>query len=380
MNRTRYVALGGFCGLAWAAALRGWMAQLAAGASSVSWLTFLLVLLPGTAVGMLLGWAAHLRASGVRRPRRLIFAPVLFATALLDPVIFAGLIRDGTGGGALMVVATALTTAFVVSHRGFSIARVASALVALPGLVLLTFMGAMAGPVTSARGAWVCLYGLSLILLLCLASALPYAATARVSSVVIGGLCGLAWAAALRAFMAEIAGPSSEVHWVDTFLFVLLPGVLAGALLGWAWQLQRTGGRPRLWLLSLSPLLFAAVLFSDPLDIGSLLDDGIGGGALGVPLIGILGGYAASGRGSAVRRAIAGAVFVAGLGVWAVTASDVGGPEFALTTQHGLWATLLYWSLLISMALAVSVPLRTAAPERTAPATVDGARGIASPA
>jgi hypothetical protein len=321
MTRSRSIALGGFCGLAWAAALRGWMAQLAAGEYPVSWLTFLLFLLPGTAVGMLLGGAAYVRASGGRPPRRLIFAPVLLAT----------------------------------------------------GLVLLTFMGAMAGPVTSARGAWLCLSGLSLILLLCLASALPFAAPTRVSPVVVGGLSGLAWAGALRAFMAEIAGPASEVHWVNTFLFVLLPGVLAGALLGWAWQLQRTGGRPRLWLLSLSPLLFAAVLFSNPLDIGSLLDDGIGGGALGVPLIGILGGYAASGRSSAVRRGMAGAIFLAGLGVWAMTASDVGGPEFALTTPHGLWATLLYWSLLISMALAVSVPLRTAVPERPAPATVDGA-------
>ena len=51
---------------------------------------------------------------------------------------------------------------------------------------------------------------------------------------------------------------------------------------------------------------------------------------------------------------------MAGLAVWAVTATDVGGPGFALTTPHGLWATLLYWTLLISLALATSAPMRHA--------------------
>ena len=372
MTRARYVTLGGFCGLAWAAALRAWMVQLTAGASSFSWLTFLLVLLPGTAVGMLLGWAAYLRASGLRPPRRLIFAPVLFASALLDPVIFVGLIREGIGGGSLMVVATALSAGFVLSRRGFSVARVACALVAMLGVLMLGLIGTMAGPASSPRGVWVCLFGLSLILLLCLASALPYPAVrpspGPVSFALLGGLCGLAWACALRGFMSEVAGPESEVHWVNTFGFILLPGVLAGALLGWGEHLRRTGGRPHLRLLSLSPLLFAAILLSDPLDISSLLDDGVGGGALGVPLIGILGGYAAAGRGSPVRRAVAGLIFVAGLAVWAVTATAVGGPGFALTTPHGLWATLLYWTLLISLALAASAPMREAVVPETMPA------------
>jgi hypothetical protein len=337
------------------------MVQLAAGTSSFSWLTFLLVLLPGTAVGALLGWAAYLRASHLRRPRWLIFAPVLFATALLDPVIFIGLIREGIGGGSLMVVATALASGFVLSRRGFSLARVACALVAVLGLLMLTGMGSMAAPITSARGAWVSLYGLSLILLLCLAAELPYPSSARVPFVLLGGLCGLAWACALRAFMSEVAGPGSEVHWINTFGFILLPGVLAGALIGWGEHLRRSGGHPHLRLLSLSPLLFAAVLLSDPLDFSSLLDDGVGGGAVGVPVIGILGGYAAAGR-SSIRRAIAGLIFVAGLAVWAVTATDVGGPGFALTTPHGLWVTLLYWNLLIILALAASVPMRPGGP------------------
>jgi hypothetical protein len=83
-------------------------------------------------------------------------------------------------------------------------------------------------------------------------------------------------------------------------------------------------GRPHWRLLSLSPPLFVAVLLSNPLDLSSLLDDGIGGAAIGVPLIGILGGHAASGRGSPRRRAAAGLVFLTGLAVWALTATDVG--------------------------------------------------------
>jgi hypothetical protein len=357
-----YVGLGGLCGLTWTAALRGWMVQLAGSESSFSWLTFLLVLLPGVAVGMLLGWAAYLRANGLRQSRWLVFAPMLFASALLDPEIFAAFIRDGQGGGALMVVATALAGGLVLSRSGFSAVRAASGLVTLLGLLLLGFMGTMAAPVSSPRGAWVCLYGLSLILLLCLASALPYPAVRGApgpwSFAVLGGLCGLAWSCALRSFMSEVAGAESDVHWVNTFGFVLLPGVLAGALLGWGEHLRRTGGRPHWRLLSLSPLLFVAVLLSNPLDLPSLFDDGIGGGAIGVPLIGILGGYAACGRGSPLRRAAAGLVFLTGLVVWALTATKVGGHDFALTTPHGLWATLLYYTLLVTLALAASVPLR----------------------
>jgi hypothetical protein len=35
--------------------------------------------------------------------------------------------------------------------------------------------------------------------------------------VLVGALCGLAWAAAFRAFMAEIAGGTSRFEWYGTF-------------------------------------------------------------------------------------------------------------------------------------------------------------------
>ena len=68
---TRYLVIGGLCGLAWAAGLRGWMAELAAGGSEskVTWMTLVLLLLPGTIIGALLGWSAYLRSKGVRGSR-----------------------------------------------------------------------------------------------------------------------------------------------------------------------------------------------------------------------------------------------------------------------------------------------------------------------
>jgi len=53
-------------------------------------------------------------------------------------------------------------------------------------------------------------------------------------ALVVGGLCGLAWAAGLRGFMAQIAGSESTVDWAGTFGWILLPGIGVGALLGWA--------------------------------------------------------------------------------------------------------------------------------------------------
>ena len=81
--------------------------------------------------------------------------------------------------------------------------------------------------------------------------------------VLLGGLCGLGWAAGLRGFMAQIVHENSSVGWSGTFGYVLLPGMVIGLMLGWAEHLRRTGGRRHWRWLALSPLLFAAVLFSE---------------------------------------------------------------------------------------------------------------------
>lgn len=376
------VLVGGLLGLLWAAGLRSWMAQLVGAGSSFSWLTFVLVLLPGAVVGALLGRAAHGRAQRTRTARRLALAPVLFASALLDPQIFAAFIHTGEGGGALMVVLTALSGGFVLGRRRWSLGRVLAVLPAACGLLLLTLIGTMAAPVTSPRGAWVCLFGLTFMLVLCAAAALPYppptqSSTSRhtVRYVALGGVVGLAWACALRGFMAEVAGTESGVDWMGTFVFILLPGLLVGGLLGWAAHLRATGDPRYRKRLALSPLLFSAVLFSDPSDPLAILEDGVGAGALAVPLIAIAGGYAVCGRGRVMPRAVAGAVALSSVPIWALTAPSVGGPGFALGTPHGLWAAVLYLGLLAALALGASIPLRHAVGETRVVRAPAGRRG-----
>ncbi len=80
-----YPLAGGLGGLAWASALRGWMVELAGPTESeVTWLTFLLVLSPGTMVGVAFGRAAHLRSAGRQASRAIVLAPLLLASAILD--------------------------------------------------------------------------------------------------------------------------------------------------------------------------------------------------------------------------------------------------------------------------------------------------------
>lgn len=43
---------------------------------------------------------------------------------------------------------------------------------------------------------------------------------------VLGAVCGLAWAAGSRGMMSEIAGEDSDVDWVLTFVWLLLPGAV----------------------------------------------------------------------------------------------------------------------------------------------------------
>ena len=179
----------------------------------------------------------------------------------------------------------------------------------------------------------------------------------------VGAAAGFAWAGSLRGFMAEIVGDGSNASWLGTFGWVLLPGTLAGALLGWA-ERERRRGRPHR-VLVWSPLLFGAVLLPGLTDIGALLEDGIGGGAIAVPIVLIVGAFALSAR-QVWIRVVCTIVFVAALSVWSIAATAVGGAEFAVNTPYGAWATILYFGLLVTGALATSLPLRSA-PQRSAP-------------
>jgi hypothetical protein len=178
--------------------------------------------------------------------------------------------------------------------------------------------------------------------------------------VVGGGLCGLAWAAGLRGFMTQITDESS-VTWSGTFGYVLLPGLAIGMILGWAEHVRRTGGRRGWRWLALAPLLFATVLFSEgPLEVLGIFEDGIGGGALGVPLYAMAGGFAMSRRGPRWARALCGGLALTAIPIWALTAESIGGPDIAVTTARGLWVAIYYYSFLAVFSLAAAIPHRAA--------------------
>jgi hypothetical protein len=163
--------------------------------------------------------------------------------------------------------------------------------------------------------------------------------------------------------MAQIAGSESTVDWAGTFGWILLPGIGAGALLGWAEHLRTSGGRRGWRWLALSPLLFSAILFSRPLDLLSILEDGVGGGAIGVPLYGMLGGYALSGRGPRWARIVSGAVAPNAIPIWALTVTSFAGPGLAVDTPRGAWVAVYYWSFLTVLMLACAIPHRAVTPQ-----------------
>jgi len=177
--------------------------------------------------------------------------------------------------------------------------------------------------------------------------------------------------------MAQITDDSS-VSWAGTSGYVLLPGLVVGMLLGWAEHLRRTGGRRGWRWLALSPLLFTAVLFSHgPLQVLGIFEDGIGGGALGVPLYAMAGGYALSGRGPRWGRAMCGVLVLTAVPIWALTAESIAGPDFVVTNPRGFWVAVYYYSFLAVFSLAAAIPHRAANTARHAVQANDLEPGVA---
>jgi hypothetical protein len=193
----------------------------------------------------------------------------------------------------------------------------------------------------------------------------PRSSRSAAGLLAIGGVCGLAWAAGLRGFMAELAGLGSDVGWYGTFGQILLPGVLIGVLLGWAEYIRRTGGRRGWRWLAMAPVAFPVFVFVSPQVIAAvlggqpLLGGGIGGGAIAVPLFGMAGGYALSGRGPLWARILVGVAAVVPIPAWAF-ASSLFGPAFALSSPRGAWVALYFYSFIATLALACTIPHRPA--------------------
>lgn len=182
--------------------------------------------------------------------------------------------------------------------------------------------------------------------------------------VVLGGVCGLAWAAGLRGMMAQVAGSDSTVSWELTFVWLLLPGALVGGLLAWSELRRRAGiGNGRRWFVA-APLLFAGVLFSRPADMMGIFANGVGGGAIAIPLIGMAGGYVLAGQGRLWGRLACGLVALVPYPVWALTATAVGGSDMALSTPRGAWVAVYLYAFVMLLQAACTIPYL---PARTRP-------------
>ena len=363
------VVAGAVAGLTWAAALRGWMIQIAGDTSAVHWFgTFALILTPGLLVGGLIGLAEHRRRIDGSRTWWLTLCPCLFLAALADPTIFKLLITQGIGGGAIGVVTFGLAGGYALSGQGRAWWRRACGLFAVLGILLMVVIASETAPLQTAQGLWVGLYAGSLLVVLILACAIPQrigrprlVPDPRVAAAA-GALVGLAWAAALRAFMWEVAGAHAVVEWAGTFVWVLMPGAVIGALIAWAEHRRWTGFVPHARWLIWSPMLFAAVLFQNPLDLLDGFEGGIGLAAVAVPAMCMLGGYAIAGHGPLWVRSLCGLLILSAVPIWSLTATDVGGPAMSLSDPHGLWAATLNWGLLAVFSMAAAIPHRAPVP------------------
>ncbi|GAA4887336.1 hypothetical protein [Actinomycetospora straminea] len=194
------------------------------------------------------------------------------------------------------------------------------------------------------RGAW---HAVLVVSLLAVAGLAVVAAVRRDPRpgkrlVVAGVVCGIAWGAALRGFMATVAGAESEVSWLGTFGFILLTSAVVGGLLGYA-EHRRRLGRPRR-RLTLAPLVF-----------------GLDPSALFLVLPAMAGGWALAGRGTPRRRRWAWSAMAVPVVAFVVAVALVGDvPQ--LLTPAGVAAVVLLFACLAVLTLACSIPFRAAPP------------------
>lgn len=179
-----------------------------------------------------------------------------------------------------------------------------------------------------------------------------------VARALAGGVCGLAWACALRAYMAALAGFDSTFSWLGTFFAILTPGVLVGAALALAAALPPHRRSTLRWIAA-SPMLFAVFALPLPGLLVALVTTGIGGGAIGVPVAGIAGGYALAGR-RRWLRVITGVVAVLMIVGVLATVPTIAGESLA--TPSGAWLATLAGSLMIVLMLASAIPFRALSP------------------
>ncbi len=180
--------------------------------------------------------------------------------------------------------------------------------------------------------------------------------------VVVGTFLGLVWGASLRAWMVLLALELSErprFTLAGTFGAVLFPTAVVGALLGAATCDTESSDRHRWRWAILSPLLLIVgpVIVTENF-FATLLKTGMGGGAIGVALIGVFGGYAFSGFGVRWTRRVSGflALFLTIASVFPVYfANQALAASLSTSKVSGV---LLFVLLMILLIAGVSAPSR----------------------
>lgn len=181
--------------------------------------------------------------------------------------------------------------------------------------------------------------------------------------VMVGAFLGLTWGCALRAWMVLLTlqlGDWPNVTWRGTFAGVLLPATLLGALIGHAISTAKISGRKCWRLVLVSPLLLvlgAAIGQSN--FISTLLATGMGGGAIGVALVGMLGGYALSGLGRRWTRGMAALLGVLLLAATIIPVYSAGTSSAFPFRAHKVLSILLFILLMVLLVVGISAPFRT---------------------
>lgn len=179
VGATRSVIVGALLGVTWAAGFRGFMAEIAGAESTFGWYpTFVAVLGGGAIVGGLLGWADHIRRTGGRPHWRwLALSPLILGLLPLTvPGAIAGLSRGiGTAGMAVALIAIGLGYAFGGRRTWLRVVLgvvSAGAAVALVAFTPLISEGRIS--FSDPRGAWAGTLALGSILVLGLATSIPF--------------------------------------------------------------------------------------------------------------------------------------------------------------------------------------------------------------
>ncbi|MCB1246917.1 MAG: hypothetical protein KDB69_06615 [Acidimicrobiia bacterium] len=142
--------------------------------------TFLLILLPGLAVGGMLGYAEHVRrTTQLPHARWLVWAPMVLAIGVgIDVVMRGPTVEQGLGQiiGGVVISALPVSGAYAIAgHRKWL--RVVCAALALSPIPLwilkATDIGGPSLGLTEPKGAWVAIYLWSFVAVIVIATTIP---------------------------------------------------------------------------------------------------------------------------------------------------------------------------------------------------------------